>query len=63
VDVQSLAAGGLDERGQAEFVCQQFPQPQRGYAGVAKMIRIRRVQVEDQLIRVVEPVEPAEEDV
>jgi hypothetical protein len=59
--MQSPDAGGLDERDQAELVRQQLPQPQRGCAGVAKMIRIRRVQVENQLIRVVEAVESAEE--
>jgi glycine/D-amino acid oxidase-like deaminating enzyme len=62
VDVQSLAAGRLDEGRQAEFAFEQVPQRERGLPDLVELVGIRRVEIEHQLVRVLEPAEPAEKD-
>ena len=62
VDVQSLAAGRLDEGRQAEFAFEQVPQRERGLPDLVELVGIRRAEIEHQLVRVLEPAEPAEKD-
>jgi bifunctional non-homologous end joining protein LigD len=54
MDVQPLAAGGLDVRGEAKLIFQQGAQAQRGPAGQAEVPGVRRIEVEHELVRLVE---------
>lgn len=48
--MRALAAGGLDVRRQAQLAFQQLAQAEGVMAGLAEMVVIRRVEVEDQLV-------------